>query len=161
AGDRAGLACEVERQVLSRARRATVLKYTAEQYDHPATAGKPLATPDVKAVTTLGLLAEYDPATNVWKRLTLAMPKDRNNPLELAGAGGLDDPDGIRGPLRAALQTNALFMVVTGAEFETFGKLLNPIIDIEGWRFNLDPKVWDQHGTILLFKFNERPLADL
>jgi hypothetical protein len=162
AADRAELARSFELRVLGSSRRATVLQYTQEQYAEPSKAGRPLATPDATAVTSLGLLASFEATTNVWSRLFLAMPKDRQNPLMLAGPAQGQDPDGIKGPLRAALQTNQLFMVVTNeAAFEQYGSLLNSIVGIEGWSFNLGPAVWRQHGTILIFKFNLEPLVEL
>jgi hypothetical protein len=158
---RAALARELELRVLGRGRRARVSGYTSEQLAAPGSVGKPLATPEGKAVTSLGLLAEFDPQSNVWKSLTLAMPASRSNPLMLAGAEGLTDPDGIKGPLRAALQTHQMFLVVSGGAFTSYASLLNPIVGIEGWQFNLDPEVWAQHGTILIFKFNDKPLVEL
>lgn len=159
--ERAELMRAFELGALAQARRAALFEYTGEQYERPSLVGAPVATPDAVAATTLGLLAEFDPSTNVWKSLTLAMPADRVDPLQLAGAGGVGDADGIRGPLRAALQTNQLFMVVTGAQFETYGSLVNAIVGIAGWSFDLNPSVWDQHGTILIFKFNAKPLTEL
>jgi hypothetical protein len=63
-------------------------------------------------------------------------------------------------PLRAALQSNQVFLVISDPA------KLKPIfarhaLNIQGWTFDLDPDAWGQHGTILIFKFHDKPLLDL
>lgn len=158
---RAALCSELEHQVLAPQRRRQVFELTQDQLLAPAEQGAPMATPDQVAVTSQGLLATFVPDSGVWSELVLAMPRSGRHPLTLAGSA--DQPEqGIRGPMLAAMQTSNLFCVVDSVDgFGQWATLVNAIVGIEGWNFNVDPSVWHRHGTIMIFKFNRKSLTEL
>lgn len=71
---------------------------------------------------------------------------------------------------KAVLQSNQLFMVLTDpaalqayfsiAALQGLTDVTNQI-DIENWQFELGTDHWDKNGTILVFKFNDKPLIEL
>ena len=62
--------------------------------------------------------------------------------------------------LRAALQSNKLFLVISKPdELKThFGE---HDAGTAGWNFSLDLDLWEKNNTILIFKYQDRPLRDL
>jgi len=72
--------------------------------------------------------------------------------------------------LKAALQSNQLFMVISdpesvSANFSTSVLAQFPdattALDIKSWLFQLGTDHWSKQGTILIFKFHDKPLLDL
>ena len=71
---------------------------------------------------------------------------------------------------KAVLQSNQLFMVVTNpvdleayfsnAALQGLTGITNQV-DIESWLFELGTDHWDKNGTILVFKFHDKPLIEL
>lgn len=73
-------------------------------------------------------------------------------------------------PLKAAIQSNQLFMVVTDPEAirpyfddDVLASVTGATnsLDIQDWGFELGPDNWQIQGTIFLFKFHDRPLIEL
>lgn len=72
--------------------------------------------------------------------------------------------------LKAALQSNQLFMVITDpaavrryfddAALDGIPGVTNSM-DIRDWGFELGPDNWKIQGTILIFKFHDKPLIEL
>lgn len=75
--------------------------------------------------------------------------------------------DRIDAPFQAALQANQLFFVASNATTLLAAAGVAPpfAVDIDGWRFKLDPAGWrgdaDDHPTLMLFKYCNRSLEDL
>ena len=73
-------------------------------------------------------------------------------------------------PLKAALQSNQLFMVISdpAAVSDNFSaSVLSDIadattsLDIQDWIFELGTEHWTKQDTLLVFKFHDKPLLDL
>ena len=96
---------EYESQVLNPARRNAIYNINPNYSDN-----KHQAAVTENGTTPQGLLLQLEQSD--WQLLTLAQTPDANNnplPMQLAG---------VQGPLKAALQTNQLFMVVSsGSKF--------------------------------------------
>lgn len=82
--------------------------------------------------------------------------------LELARLGSqvlaLED---IKDPLRSALLANQQFVVISDPNSirDHFARANS--LEIDGWRFDLSPARWTEHGTLMILKSCDRPLADL
>lgn len=73
-------------------------------------------------------------------------------------------------PLKAALQSNQLFMVITDPDavqayfgddaIEGIDRATNTL-DIRDWGFELGPDNWGIQDTLLIFKFHDKPLLEL
>jgi hypothetical protein len=143
---------QLELQVLSQVRRAAI-QNISESVGH----GVPLAvaaTSDemVSGTTPQGILATFSRDYDVLEELVLAKDADQN----LLRFTGVERSSSLRG----ALQSNQLFLVVSNPE--SIGKYFSDTkLTIQGWSFNLDPKLWHEHGTILVFKFCETSLVEL
>jgi hypothetical protein len=149
----------LEQQVLSPHRRAVITDAIAQNPRPPVTPIAPLgiaaaiAPPSVTGTTPQGFLAEFSPDYAVMQSLLLA----RDTADQRLQFHNLAQTD----PLRAALQSNQLFLVITNPESlrQHFGT--DNQLTIQGWQFNLDPAAWKQHGTFLIFKFYDQPATDL
>jgi len=93
--------------------------------------------------------------------------KDPNNDPNKASD---ENEDNIPKSLKAALQSNQLFMVISNhkAISENFSSdALKPFsgvtnsLDIQDWLFQLGTEHWSKKGTILIFKFHDKSLLDL
>jgi len=63
--------------------------------------------------------------------------------------------------LKAVLQSNQLFMVISNPkDIEPFFTT-DAQVDIEDWKFELGADNWDKNGTIMIFKFHDKPLMEL
>ncbi|MEZ4837211.1 MAG: hypothetical protein R2873_35305 [Caldilineaceae bacterium] len=106
----------------------------------------------VQATTPRGFLATIAADGVDWQQLTLAVDST-DTPLAFTGIGWDSD-------LRRALQANQLFLVISDPEavrnFFTQNQLT-----VDGFTFDLNPDRWADHGTILLFKFHDKPITDL
>ncbi len=147
----------LEQQLVSPHRRAVITAAIAKNPPPPAPvrlsliAG--LTEPSITGTTPQGFLAEFSPDYAVMQSLLLA----RDTADQKMQFHTLAQTD----PLRASLQSNQLFLVITNPEslrnhFGTDNQLT-----IQDWQFDLDPAVWKQHGTILIFKFYDRPATEL
>ncbi|MCB0565390.1 MAG: hypothetical protein KDD01_13535, partial [Phaeodactylibacter sp.] len=115
-----------------------------------------------KGTTPQGLIATY--STDYRTILTLQLAKDTKDQL----VQFVNIPHGSS--LKASLQSNQLFMVMTdpgavAAYFST--EILSSIpnaanaMDIQDWIFELGSGHWNKKGTIFIFKFHDKPLLDL
>ncbi|NKB65264.1 MAG: hypothetical protein GKR95_25250 [Gammaproteobacteria bacterium] len=96
----------------------------------------------IKGTTPIGLMATFGESGKYWETLTLAN-----------GAGGksLEFSDVVN-PLKAAMQTNQQFLVISNPQ--TLSNVFtSPEITIAGWTFSLDPGLWAKHDTLIIFKF--------
>ena len=120
------------------------------------------ATAPPTGTTPQGLLATY--STDYRTISTLQLAKDTKNKL----VQFVNIPHGSS--LKASLQSNQLFMVMTdpgsvAAYFST--EILSSIpnaanaMDIQDWIFELGAGHWNKKGTIFIFKFHDKPLLDL
>ena len=73
-------------------------------------------------------------------------------------------------PLKAVLQSNQLFMVITDPnalkDYFSTNALKDFVgasnqVNIENWLFELGTDHWEKNGTILVFKFHDKPLMEL
>jgi hypothetical protein len=55
-------------------------------------------------------------------------------------------------PLRSALQSNQLFLVISDPD-SIKRHLVSNQLAITDWTFNLNPDSWKDHKTLLVFKF--------
>ncbi|MBK8968103.1 MAG: hypothetical protein IPM36_15845 [Lewinellaceae bacterium] len=117
--------------------------------------------------TPQGLLATFSPDPVFKKALQIER-------LQLAMNQNLKQVQMVNirhdAPLKAVLQSNQLFMVITdpdslkayfsGDALKNLAGVTNQI-DIETWLFELGTEHWDKNGTILVFKFHDKPLMEL
>ncbi|MCZ8066247.1 MAG: hypothetical protein O9287_09910 [Microcystis sp. LE17-20D] len=99
-------------------------------------------TPSSQGTTPQGFLATFSQDLQSWEKLTIAQDLGQNK-LTFSN---------IANPLKAALQTNQQFLVISNpdvlANHFTASK-----VTVAGWNFDLDPSQWSTHTTILIFKF--------
>ncbi len=122
--------------------------------------------------TPQGLIATFSPDFKTIERLQLAVDtKPQLIPpveTERQSIAFVNIQHGD--PLKAALQSNQLFMVISDPDavssyFST--AILSPIadatnaMDIQKWIFELGTDHWDKKGTVLIFKFHDKPLLEL
>ena len=133
---------------------------------------------DTSATTTAGttpqgFVATFSPDFTEWNKLLMAKGTDQSEVFMR------DIPR--ESPLRTSLQTNQLFMVISdptelnkivatdaesGEGIQMFPQGAD-IIAIAGdtpekaWKFDLNPEDWNAYGTLLVFKFHNKPLIDL
>ena len=140
---------QLEQQVLTPQRRSVI----SQAADHNAAfSPRPASTPPVQGTTPQGLLATFSGDYN--QILTLLLAKDTAN--QLLQFQQIDRS----APLRAALQSNQLFLVISNPQrIESYFKINHQLV-IQGWTFNLDPTQW-RKDTVLIFKFADQPLLDL
>lgn len=93
-------------------------------------------------LTPQGFLATFSPDLQSWQLLTLAQDST-GAPLAFAD---------IADSLKAALQTNQQFLVISNPSILTQHFPGHQVV-IEGWNFDLDPGNWDDHQTVMIFKF--------
>ena len=105
-------------------------------------------------VTPEGLLVKFSSDFAKWEKVLLA--KDASNPPKQLQVEDL----GRESPFRAALQSNKLFLVISDPQ-ELTAHFPHNEVEIAGWKFRLDPALWEAHNTILIFKYQDRPLRDL
>lgn len=117
--------------------------------------------------TPQGLIAHYSPDPNFTDALqikTLQLAMNRNG-SRIQMANIPHDSS-----FKAVLQSNQLFMVITDpdalkAYFSSDALKSLPgttnQVDIESWLFELGTDHWDKNGTILVFKFHDKPLMEL
>ncbi len=109
--------------------------------------------------TPQGLIATFSEDCRTIERLQLM--KDTNDNL-------VSFVNIVHGsPLKAALQSNQLFMVISdpAAVNANFSKKVftdtTSTLEIKKWLFELGTEHWDKKGTLLIFKFHDKPLLDL
>lgn len=144
----------VELKVISPARRGEIERVSARDTTPLGQNGNGRT-----GATPQGLLAQFSQQFENWDSLMLARDTDGID-LKLVDIDRHDS-------LRAALQSNQLFLVATRPEAlakhfsnPASGAPINQLT-IAGWTFDLNPASWSQFGTILIFKFFDRPLVDL
>jgi len=105
-----------------------------------------------RGTTPQGLLATYSRDFKVIQSLVLAQGTDK---------GYLEFKDITRSdPLRAALQSNQLFLVISDPE-SIKEHLDNNQLAIQEWMFDLNPDKWNKYNTLLVFKFHNQSLQEL
>jgi hypothetical protein len=113
---------------------------------HPST-----HPPSHIGTTPQGLLATFSADYETLEAITLA--KDTENHLLQFHSIGR------RSPLRSALQSHQLFLVIARPDSLT-PHFTDNQLTIQGWTFDLNPTRW-RSETVLIFKFFEEPLIDL
>lgn len=113
--------------------------------------------------TPQGLLTEVSNDYLFWENLQLALCKDSDENDRTLALKFTKIEQGS--PLKTAFQSSQLFMVMTNPDaIRNYFSDHNRVV-IQGWGFILDPNNWAKNGakpgTILLFKFQERPLLEL
>lgn len=122
-----------------------------------------------RGATPMGLLGTFSQDYQHLEELILAKypePQPEGTLVDKVAAFR-DIPHGH--PLRSALQSNQLFLVISDpSQLAAF--FPDNRLTIEGWTFDLDPAgtvgprdkpAWRHFGTILIFKFYDKPLIDL
>ena len=142
------IARQFEQQIISPKRRNQIYQLESQDTETPLSDD----TSVHQGVTPQGLYAEYSGDFATLTTLNLGIDTT-SEPLQLA-----DIPRGDQ--LRTALQSNQLFTVINNPEaLIAYFKKYN--INIQGWNFDLNPDVWEQHDTIVILKFTDRPLSEL
>ncbi|HEU5103210.1 MAG TPA: hypothetical protein VFU22_29520 [Roseiflexaceae bacterium] len=141
---------QIEQQRLLPTRRARIHEIAKRAADYPLPKPRTLGDEDMIIGTTpQGLLAKFAD-----EKQTLFLAKDTANRfLTLANIE--------RGaPLRTALQSSQVFLVISDPD-ALKRYFAQRRLTIHGWTFDLDPARWKEHGTILIFKFHDKPLEEL
>jgi hypothetical protein len=141
---------QIEQQRLLPTRRARIHEIAKRAADFPLPKPRTLGDEDMLVGTTpQGLLARFAD-----DQQTLYLAKDTANRfLTLAGIE--------RGaPLRTALQSSQVFLVISDPD-ALRRYFVQHRLTIQGWTFDLDPARWKEHGTLLIFKFHDKPLQEL
>ena len=113
-----------------------------------------------KGTTPQGLIASYSPDPNFPGALqisTLQLAMNWNQTLVQMS----NIPHNAA--LKAVLQSNQLFMVISNPkDIEPFFTT-DAQVDIEDWKFELGAGAdnWDKNGTIMVFKFHDKSLMEL
>jgi hypothetical protein len=148
-----------EVKVISQARRDRVQSGVALV---AAEAGQEAASPIVSRGTTrhgmLGFFGAPTATSLPIVKVQLAQSGAGAETLVLGGAAGAD----IGGPLKQALQSSQLFLVISNAaSFEQNGALPSSTLKIAGIPFDLDPATWAENGTIIIYKYAGASIANL
>jgi hypothetical protein len=139
---------QLEMQVLNPLRRSRIAEIGQKQAV-PLVAGGGEQT--VTGTTPQGLLATYSGDYETLKTLLLAK--------DMAGQTLSLSEIERQSPLRAALQSNQLFMVISNpAALKRYFQ--NNRLTVQGWTFDLNPDQW-RSDTVLIFKFFDKPLIEL
>lgn len=133
---------DVERQVLSPVRRALMQALSRPQTLATSERQSGTSSPRLHGVTPQGLLATFRDQGQTWESLLLAQSPQ----------GGRLEFSQIEGPLKAALQTNQLFLVISDPH-SISAHLSQTSLTVGGWAFHLAPETWAQYGTVFLAKF--------
>ncbi|MEM6802460.1 MAG: hypothetical protein AAF696_13710, partial [Bacteroidota bacterium] len=152
---------QMELTILNPLRRATIQEIgKADSFRTDLTAkkpGNPIGT------TPQGLIAEF---SDKWKNIKkLILAKDtKGKSIGFANIG-----HGT--PLKSALQSNQLFLVISKPEallayfsdenLKKSGLNLKNELDILDWVFELGPSYWEKHNTIMVFKYTNTSLIEL
>ncbi len=145
---------QIEVQRLTPTRRARIHDLSAHTAAAPPRSFRATLGPDesVSGTTPQGLLASFSGDYETIQKLILA--KDTDDIFLTFEQIERDSP------LRTALQSNQLFLVISDpAALQTY--FTQSRLTIQGWAFDLDPARWQQQGTLLIFKFHEKSLAEL
>lgn len=103
-------------------------------------------------VTPQGLMVNFSAHFEQIHYLTLALDT-ANQQLQLQNIDR-------QSPLRSALQSNQLFMVISNP-LSLKNYFANNQLTIQDWQFDLNPDSWQKQGTILIFKFFNKSLMEL
>lgn len=147
----AAAAAAYEVEVLAPERRERV--FALAPASHPVMSASRAVLADAETVTAVtpgGYIATFGAGGEEWIELELARLGDDRLALEA-----------IRDPLRAALLTSDQFMVVSDPTSLAGHLDANARVVLDGWTFDLHPGEWARHGTILVLKSCDRPLAEL
>ncbi|HEY0752997.1 MAG TPA: hypothetical protein VGD98_03395 [Ktedonobacteraceae bacterium] len=138
----------LELQILSPIRRNVLTQYLLP-------AGNAQPAPETTLTTTpQGLLLQLDKSLGYWQKLTLAQQQKGAQVLQVAN---------VVGGMKAALQTNQLFAVITNKD--EFLRCCQPqgnfSLTIDGWGFNFSPLHWPQYKSMMLIKYAGRSIKEL
>ena len=151
---------QIELQILSAMRRARIYQISeADNFSAPLS-DDTTATASFTGATPQGLKATYSGTYESLESLLLARDTaDKNFQLTNIERSA---------KLRAALQSNQLFMVISDPDvLKDYFK--DNQLTIDGWAFDLNPEgvddngknIWKKRNTILVFKFYDKPLREL
>jgi hypothetical protein len=145
---------QIEIQRLTPTRRSCIHDLSANSTAAQPRSFRATLGPDesVSGTTPQGLLASFSGDYEIIQKLILA--KDTDDVFLTFEQIERDSP------LRTALQSNQLFLVISDpAALQAY--FTQSRLTIQGWAFDLDPARWQQQGTLLIFKFHEKSLAEL
>jgi len=169
-----------ETGMLSPLRRELIDQITASEPLLPLLPGETEASAKRVGTTPQGLVAEYSGNFETIQKLILAeyktvvIEKDPDSQenikkiieknLDFRNIGRRNSLE-QENPLRAALQSSQLFLVISKPEsineyFKNDGDQ-STILEIAGWKFDLDPDQWEKRQTLLIFKFHEQSIEEL
>ena len=142
-----------EAGLLAPARRDAIRKITTGQTGSLVSTSR---SDPLIGTTPQGLLAEYSANYETMNRLVVATYQNAQNVQEFLEFHNILRTDS----LRSALQSNQLFLVISNPASirEHFTKNQ---LSIKDWIFDLNPDHWDEHNTLLVFKFHNHSLQDL
>jgi hypothetical protein len=104
----------------------------------------------VRAMTPSGWIATFAENRSDWQSLELARVGDQVLALH-----------DIRNPLRSALLANQQFLVISDPSALRGHLSTANALEVDGWRFDFAPDRWHEHGTLMIIKSCDRPLAAL
>lgn len=143
----------LERAVVNPYRRNRIQRL-AEATRHRAPLGGAAPGAPRVGTTPQGLMVSYGAGYRQIDEIRLAHYLDGGQAERLSLAGV---PEGSA--LKAALQSNQLCLVASKPD-DLFLED-DPELIIGGWTFELHPEHWSRRGTILIFKFIDRPLREV
>ncbi len=144
----------VEEQILIGYRRNLIQRICAAA-GHPAPSGLPASetgAATVQGTTPQGLVATFSADRRDLDEVRLANDT-AGDALALEGLAHGSS-------LKAMFQTSKLFAVISDPAVVA-ERLTGSPLEIAEWEFELDPDRWPKHDTVLVFKYQDRPLLDL
>lgn len=115
------------------------------------------ASDGITCVTPGGYIGHFSHDLSEWKKMIVTTGSD-NQPFSIQNPNG---------PLRNALLAGRRIAVISDPilfledDGENNTSLENTLLNISGWGFDLDPKLWLRYGTILVFKDHPESLEEL
>ena len=109
-----------------------------------------VADADIRVMTPGGWIATFAENYGDWRSLELA----RFGSQTLA----LRD---IEEPLRSALLANQQFVVISDPQSVRNHFAIDNSLEIDGWRFDISPERWSEHGTLMIIKSCDRAISEL
>ncbi|MEM8888401.1 MAG: hypothetical protein AAGD28_10510 [Bacteroidota bacterium] len=153
----------IEKQFITKFRRDRISEIRAGA-NIPASS--PSTTHEIQGTTPQGLLASFSEDFENWKSLLLAKDTE-NKAFQWVNIGRFD-------PLRTALQSNNLFAIISKPDSvnpyfkDASSNQVFHQMTIEGWNFDFEPinsenneNKWARFDTVMILKYQERPLIDL
>ncbi|MES0489509.1 MAG: hypothetical protein ABUK01_05910 [Leptospirales bacterium] len=119
---------------------------TGVNYGAPAMDG-------ITSVTPGGYIGNFSHDLSQWRRMLITTGSD-DQPFAI---------NNIKGPLKNALLSSRRISVMSDPILflENDASLENPLLSIAGWGFDIDPALWFNFNTILVFKDHPESMEEL